>query len=142
METFTSITDAIKAVLIGIAAISIIVGGIGITNTMYTSVAERTREIGIMKATGARNSSILTLFLIESGLLGLIGGVFGLLAGYGISLVASYAAMQAAGIEINAALSLAMIIGSLLFSFTIGAVSGITPARAAAKLQPVEALRK
>jgi putative ABC transport system permease protein len=142
METFTSITDAIKAVLIGIAAISIIVGGIGITNTMYTSVAERTREIGIMKATGARNSSILTLFLIESGLLGLIGGVFGLLAGYGISLVASYAAMQSAGIELNAALSLSMIIGSLLFSFTIGAVSGITPARAAAKLQPVEALRK
>lgn len=142
LESVNVITDVVKAVLIGIAAVSILVGGIGIMNTMYTSVAERTKEIGIMKATGARNSSIMMLFLFESGLLGLIGGVFGLAAGYGISMVASKIAMDAAGIAVNVAVTLEMVIGSLAFSFIIGALSGVFPARKASKLQPVEALRR
>ncbi len=142
LESVTMITDVIKAVLIGIAAVSILVGGIGIMNTMYTSVAERTKEIGIMKATGARNSSVLMLFLFESGLLGLIGGIFGLLAGYGISFFAAKIAMDTAGIEINVAVTVEMVIGALAFSFIIGALSGMLPARKASKLQPVEALRR
>lgn len=142
LESVTVITDVVKAVLIGIAAVSILVGGIGIMNTMYTSVAERTKEIGIMKATGARNSSIMMLFLFESGLLGLIGGVFGLFAGYGISIVAGMAAMEAAGIDVAVAVTPAMVLGSLGFAFTIGALSGAFPARKASKLQPVEALRR
>ncbi|MFH1065005.1 MAG: ABC transporter permease [Nanoarchaeota archaeon] len=142
LESVTVITDVVKAVLIGIAAVSILVGGIGIMNTMYTSVAERTKEIGIMKATGARNSSIMLLFLAESGMLGLIGGVFGLFAGYGISMAAGKIAMDAAGIEVNVAVTWGMVIGALAFSFVLGAVSGMMPARKASKLQPVEALRR
>ncbi|MBU2638746.1 MAG: ABC transporter permease [Nanoarchaeota archaeon] len=142
LESVTMITDVVKAVLIGIAAVSILVGGIGIMNTMYTSVAERTKEIGIMKATGARNSSIMMLFLVESGMLGLIGGVFGLAAGYGISMAAGKIAMDAAGIEVIVAVTPAMVIGALAFSFVLGALSGVFPARKASKLQPVEALRR
>ncbi|MDD4878191.1 MAG: ABC transporter permease [Candidatus Nanoarchaeia archaeon] len=142
LVSVTMINDVVKAVLIGIAAVSILVGGIGIMNTMYTSVAERTKEIGIMKATGARNSSIMMLFLFESGLLGLIGGVFGLLAGYGISILAGKIAMDAAGIEVSVAVTWGMVIGALAFSFVLGALSGMMPARKASRLQPVEALRR
>ena len=71
------ILGIVGAVLITISAISLVVGGIGIMNSMYTSVLERTRDIGIMKAIGARNSHILLLFLLESGLLGLVGGLIG-----------------------------------------------------------------
>ena len=77
MSSFSEILKVVQVVIIGIAAISLIVGGIGIMNTMYTSVMERTREIGIMKAIGAKNSDISLLFLIESGLLGLIGKAIG-----------------------------------------------------------------
>ncbi|HII16048.1 MAG TPA: ABC transporter permease [Nanoarchaeota archaeon] len=142
IDTLSSITGIVSAVLIGIAAISLIVGGIGIMNTMYTSVVERTREIGIMKATGATNSAITMLFLVESGLLGLIGGALGLAAGLGISKIVSAVAMQMAGIELNIIVTFAMVFGALAFSFVIGAVSGILPARKASKLQPVEALRR
>lgn len=142
LESVTMITDVVKAVLIGIAAVSILVGGIGIMNTMYTSAAERTKEIGIMKATGARNSAIMMLFLVESGMLGLIGGVFGLFAGCGISFAAGRIAMEAAGIDVAVAAAPAMVVGALGFSFVIGALSGVFPARKASKLQPVEALRR
>jgi len=128
--------------LVGIAAISLIVGGIGVANTMYTSVLERTKEIGTMKAVGAKNSDIMFLFLIESGLLGLIGGVIGVLIGLGLSKIAEYFATVQLGTNLlQASASTNLIIGALIFSFLIGAISGVFPAMQASKLKPVDALR-
>ncbi|VVB67085.1 MacB-like periplasmic core domain protein [Candidatus Norongarragalina meridionalis] len=142
MATFSLVFGAVQAVVIGIAAISLIVGGIGIMNTMYTSVMERTREIGIMKAIGARNSDILQIFLIESGILGLIGGLVGITIGAGIAKVAEIAAAQALGSNIlKTSFTPELIIGALTFSFLIGALSGIMPARTASLMKPVDALR-
>jgi len=137
------ILSVVQGVLIGIAAISILVGSIGITNTMYTSVVERTREIGVMKAVGARRRDILSLFLIESGILGLTGGAIGVIIGFILSKLVEFIAISQLGTGLlKANISLNLIIGSLLFSFIIGSLSGIFPAIQAAKLKPVEALRK
>ncbi len=141
LESFQDILNVVRGVVIGIASISLLVGGVGIMNTMYTSVTQRTREIGVMKAIGATNRQIMTLFLIESGIIGLIGGIIGLLAGGLMAIGASYAATQATNIQINAYLGPELLLGALLFSFTIGTVSGVLPARKAARLQPADALR-
>src|SRR3989338_895757 len=142
MATFSTILDIVQIVLIGITAISLLVGGIGIMNTMYTSVLQRTKEIGLMKAVGARNSQILFLFLIESGLYGLVGGLLGVVAGVSLAKIAEKVLQQFLGpafmaIEINWFL----VLGALLFSFLIGILSGIAPARRASKLNPVDSLR-
>lgn len=133
----------IQAFLAGIAGISLLVGAIGVMNTMYTAVLERTREIGIMKAVGARSGQIMALFLIESGFMGLTGGAIGIVIGLGISSGAVLIAKRfIEGADfLEASLSPGLIIGALLFSFLIGALSGVFPARNAAKLKPVEALR-
>jgi len=142
LDTFSSIFAVVQAVLVGIAAISLLVGGIGIMNTMYTAVIERTKEIGTMKAVGARNSDILLIFLIESGLLGLVGGMIGIVIGIGLSKSAEYLAANALGTDLlQAATGYELILGALAFSFVIGAASGILPALQAAKLKPAEALR-
>jgi putative ABC transport system permease protein len=136
------ILDAVQAIVIGIACISLVVGGVGIMNSMYTSVLERTREIGVMKAIGARNSAITQMFLIESGIIGMIGGILGCLLGAAMSKTVEYIAVQALDATIiQAALGPELIIGSILFSFIVGCVSGVLPARQAASLNPVEALR-
>jgi len=85
LQSFLIIFNIVQAVVIGIAAISLLVGAIGIMNTMYTAVLERTKEIGIMKAIGAKNSDIMTIFVIEAGILGFTGGIIGILIGSGIS---------------------------------------------------------
>jgi putative ABC transport system permease protein len=122
--------------------ISLIVGGIGIANTMYTSVLERKKEIGTMKAIGARNSNILMIFLIESGLLGLIGGIVGALIGAGIALGIAAGANNFFGSEIiNISISLPLLASVITFSFLIGVLSGAIPSYQASKLKPVEALR-
>ena len=97
LETFNTIFGIVQAVLIGIAAISLFVGGIGIMNTMYMSVMERTKEIGVMKAIGAKNSHILQIFLIESGIYGLLGGAVGVLIGIGIAKIVEFAATNYLG---------------------------------------------
>ncbi len=141
MESISTILNLVQAFIIGIAAISLIVGGIGITNTMYTSVLERTREIGVMKAIGARNEDVLVLFLIESGILGIVGGLIGIIAGLGMGKLAEFAAVSA-GVELlKVTVNPVLITGALAFSFLVGMISGIMPARQASKLQPVEALR-
>lgn len=144
-EAMASLESALFGVQIFvylIAAISILVGGIGISNTMYTSVLEKTKEIGIMKAIGAKNSQILLLFLTESGLLGLVGGILGLIIGlftaFGLARVGNNF-MGDGLISLN--ISFTMIILTLLFSFLVGVISGITPAMKAAKLKPIDALR-
>ena len=142
LATFSLVFGAVQAVVIGIAAISLLVGGIGIMNTMYTSVMERTREIGIMKAIGARNGDILRIFLIESGILGAIGGLVGITIGASIAKIAEIVAAEALGSNIlKASFTPELIIGALLFSFLIGALSGVMPARQASLMKPVDALR-
>lgn len=142
LGVFGDILSVIQAVLVGIAAISLLVGGIGIMNTMYTSVLERTREIGTMKAVGAKNSDILFIFLFESGLLGFVGGVIGIGIGVGLGKIAEYLAVNALGVGFfSAYFSWYLIISALAFSFLIGTLSGILPAMQAAKLKPADALR-
>lgn len=142
LETFSNIFAVVQAVLVGIAAISLLVGGIGIMNTMYTSVLERTKEIGTMKAIGAKNSDILWIFLFESGLLGLVGGAIGILIGVSLAKGTEYIATTALGTPfLQASFPLYLIAGALAFSFLIGTASGILPAMQAAKLKPADALR-
>jgi putative ABC transport system permease protein len=142
LETFGDIFGVVQGVLVGIASISLLVGGVGIMNTMYTSVLERTKEIGTMKAIGATNRQILILFLFESGLLGLVGGAIGVGLGIGLAKGAEYIANVALGTELlKASMNPLIIFGALFFSFIIGAVSGALPARQASGLKPVDALR-
>lgn len=135
-----SVIGIISIVLIGIAAISLLVGGIGIMNTMLMTVLERTKEIGIMKAIGATNNRILTIFLLESGFIGMLGGTIGLLFGIGISMLVSIAA-GFAGFELPTAVTPTLIIGALAFSLIVGMIAGTIPAIRASRQDPVEALR-
>jgi len=140
-EYFNNIFGVVQMFLVGIAAISLIVGGIGIMNTMYTAILERTKEIGILKAVGAKHNDILALFLIESGLLGLLGGAVGVLVGALLTFGAE-AAIRANGYAaFSASLSWELALGALGFSFLVGAVSGVLPARSAALLNPADAIR-
>ena len=142
LASFGTILTIITAFLTGIAAISLLVGAIGIANTVYTSVLERTKEIGVMKAVGAQNKDILLIFLIESGLLGLVGGIFGVLLGTAVSKTIEYIAINNLGTTLlRSVIPIYLIIGSLAFAFLVGAVSGIWPAWKATKVKPVEALR-
>jgi putative ABC transport system permease protein len=142
MQTFMKIIGVVQTVLTGIAAISLIVGGLGIMTTMYTSVLERTSQIGIMKAVGAKNNDIMALFLIEAGILGLIGGMIGVILGLAISFGTAYIAQTYYSIDLlHASADPTLIIGALLFSFAVGCVSGLMPARSAAMMKPVDAIR-
>ena len=125
-----------------IAAISIIVGGIGIMNTMFTSVLERTKEIGIMKSIGARNSTIFSLFFIESGLIGSIGGIIGAVIGISMATGLAFIGRILLGSElIRTEISLWLVLGSILGSFLLGSIFGVIPAIRASRLNPVDALR-
>lgn len=136
----SSITGILTIFLGGIAAISLLVGGIGIMNIMLVSVVERTREIGLRKALGARKNDILIQFLAESLLLSLVGGLLGVGFGWLISYVVGVIA-AANDVSINPVISLDSILLATLFSIAVGLFFGIYPANRAANLQPVEALR-
>ncbi|MFH0862049.1 MAG: ABC transporter permease [Candidatus Altiarchaeota archaeon] len=142
LESVGGILNTVQAFLVGIALISLMVGGIGIMNTMYTSVLERTREIGVMKAIGARNSDIRWLFLIEAGVLGTVGGAIGIVMGLAMSKSVEYVGQAVLGNDLlRANTSWQLIFGALAFSFVVGSLSGVLPAGQASKLKPVEALR-
>ncbi|MBC8500821.1 MAG: ABC transporter permease [Nanoarchaeota archaeon] len=141
IEMFTNIMRVLNAVLVMIALVSVFVSGINIMNTMYTSVLERTKDIGIMKAIGAKNSDILIIFVAEAGVLGLIGGIAGILVGYGISSLAGFAVAQAGYSFLKPAFPLVLIIGSLLFATITGAGAGMAPAIQASKQEAAESLR-
>ena len=140
IDTAQSITGVLTIFLGGIAAISLLVGGIGIMNIMLVSVTERTREIGLRKAVGARKRDILFQFLTESSLLSLFGGLIGILLGWALAaLVGAIAA--ASDTELNPAVSLNAILLATLFSAAVGLFFGLYPAKRASDLEPVEALR-
>lgn len=142
LASFGSILSIITGFLLGVAAISLLVGAIGIANTMYTSVLERRKEIGVMKAVGAKNSDITLIFLIESGLLGLTGGIIGVLLGMGIGKIIEYIAVTVIGTNLlKVVFPIYLIIGCLVFAFLVGALSGTIPAIQASKIRPVQALR-
>jgi len=135
LNTVSQVTGTLTALLGGIAAISLLVGGIGIMNIMLVTVTERTREIGLRKALGAKKKTIITQFLIESILLTFIGGVIGMIFGITVSFLISKVMNLAYVISLSS-IALAMGVSSL-----IGIIFGLYPARKAANLQPIEALR-
>ncbi|MFN2216924.1 MAG: ABC transporter permease [Anaerolineales bacterium] len=135
-----TITNVLTIFLGGIGAISLLVGGIGIMNIMLVSVTERTREIGLRKALGARKKDILAQFLTESVLLGLIGGVIGIALGWAISLAVSQIAISS-GTMLEISVTLNSVLLATLFSVAVGIFFGYYPANRAASLEPVEALR-
>lgn len=136
-----NIMGVIQAVVFGFASIAIVVGGIGIMNTMYTSVRERVKEIGVMKAIGAKNSTITIIFLIESGIFGLIGGLAGTFLGFLLAKIIEIYFQVHPLFYLKASITPGLILFSLAFSFFVGCASGFFPARAASKLKPVDALR-
>jgi putative ABC transport system permease protein len=135
VETVTSVSQTMTYLLGGVAAVSLVVGGIGIMNIMLVSVTERTREIGIRMAIGARSSDILAQFLIEAIVLSMLGGIIGILIGIGVA----YGARAVAGWAISVpAWSIGLAFG---FSAAVGVFFGIYPARKASQLDPIDALR-
>ncbi len=140
LEQINQILGVMQIILVGIAAVSLLVGAIGIMNSMYTSVMERTKEIGIMKSIGARNSDVLQIFLIEAGLIGLVGGVLGTALGTGMALVIGPIAKEA-GFPLVIQVEYSVLVLGLVFAFVVGMLSGILPAYQASKLKPVDALR-
>jgi len=155
-ETLKSTMNTLTLFLGAIAAISLIVGAIGIMNTMFTSVLEKTKEIGIMKAIGMQNKNILIIFLLNSGLIGLIGGIGGAIIGVisstSINALAGIGTSTATtgrggpgggllGIMGSSTINFPLLIGAVLFAVLIGMVAGAIPAYRASKLNPVDALR-
>jgi putative ABC transport system permease protein len=135
LEAASSISGTLTLLLGGIASISLIVGGIGIMNIMLVSVRERTREIGIRKAIGARRRDILAQFLVEALTLSLLGGLIGICVGLGISALIARVAGWAFSFNPGT------VVAAVLFSLAVGVVFGVWPARQAARLDPISALR-
>ncbi|MTK13798.1 MAG: FtsX-like permease family protein [Clostridiaceae bacterium] len=135
LETSNQANDSMTTMLSGIAGISLVVGGIGIMNIMLVSVIERTKEIGIRKAIGAKRENILTQFLIEAGSISGIGGMLGVLFGYAFAYIGNNY------LKMDITISNNVVAVAFLFSVLVGIVFGMYPANKASKLNPIEALR-
>lgn len=136
-----TVLSAITMLLAVIAAVSLVVGGVGITNIMYVSVIERTFEVGLRRAVGAKRGDILWQFLLEAGILTFLGGLFGVAIGAGISFLVYYVAVSF-GIDWSYAVSPLSVVFSLVFSALVGLFFGVYPARKAADMDPINALRR
>ncbi|MDN3017073.1 ABC transporter permease [Paenibacillus sp. BSR1-1] len=135
MDTMSSVSSTMTMMLGGIASISLLVGGIGIMNIMLVSVSERTKEIGIRKAIGAKRRDVLLQFLIEAVVLSGVGGLIGILAGVGIGKILSSI------LSLTVSFTSSVMLLSFLFSLAVGVVFGVFPANKASKLNPIQALR-
>lgn len=143
-ETVSEMSTTLNLFLGGIAAISLLVGSVGIANTMFMSVMERTKQIGTLKALGSTDLEIMKMFILESSLIGLVGGVLGVFLGFigtGLISILTSGMMPMGGGGATAVIKPQLVIFVLGFSILIGTLSGLLPARRAAKLEPVEALR-
>ena len=145
-ETISNVMGTMNLFLTGIAAISLFVGAIGIANTMFMSVMERTRQIGVLKSLGTTNSEVMKMFVTESAIMGFIGGVIGIFSGFIGSGIISELGVRLMGNAMRGGTTITFITPELIlfalgFSILIGALSGLLPARRAAMLEPVEALR-
>lgn len=141
METMDVITGALTLLLLAIIAISLVVGGVGILNVMYVVVSERTAEIGLRKAVGAKYQDIMIQFLIEAVLISVIGGVIGIVLGTAVSYLISFGA-GSFGLDWRFNIPARAFITAFLFSFVFGVLFGVYPARKAARMDPIEALRQ
>ena len=142
IDSFLGIITAVQTVVVSIAAISLVVGAIGVGNTMYTAVLERKRDIGVMKSIGAGRTDILWIFASESAFLGLIGGLLGVLAGFGLSEGIVYVGSQFLPEQfISVSYSPQLILGAIIGSMVLGLVAGAVPTYRASRLDPVDALR-
>jgi len=142
-ENIQSITQTFTIFLAAIAAVSLLVGAVGIANTMFTAVLEKTKEIGIMKAIGARNFDIMMVFLLNSGLVGFVGGLLGIGLGSLISklLPALLTLNLGPGGSVKTVVPVNLLIEAMIISVLIGMIAGAIPAYRASKLRPVDALR-
>ena len=137
-ESVTEMTSSMTLFLGAIAAVSLLVGAVGIANTMFTSVLEKTKEIGTMKAIGAKNRDILMIFLFNSAMVGLVGGILGVTLG---AFVSSGLQAMMGQMTSGSGVSLHLMIEGLVLAIVIGVISGVVPAHRASKLKPVDALR-
>jgi putative ABC transport system permease protein len=140
-QTRADTMNSMNTFLLAIAAVSLIVGSIGIANTMFTSVLEKTKEIGIMKAIGARNKDILLIFLFNAAFIGLVGGIIGIILG---TILSGFMPALMGGLPLGrgtAVVTFNSIAMALSVSVTVGILAGIIPAYQASKLKPVDALR-
>lgn len=144
-QRISDITSTLTLFLGAIAAVSLLVGAIGIANTMFTSVLEKTKEIGIMKAIGAKNRDILMIFLFNSAMVGMVGGLLGIALGSAVSSIIPYLGI---GIQMPGSrggfttfVSPMLLIGTLSLAVGVGIAAGVIPAYRASRLKPVDALR-
>jgi putative ABC transport system permease protein len=141
IEQLESVFGILQVVLIAISSISLLVAAMGIMNTMLMSVMERTHEIGVMKAIGAKNRNILSLFLLEAGVVSLLGGVCGCILGVIGARAISFGIQTAFDVEIGAIVKPEVLLGGIAVAVVVGVISGLYPARKAAKMSPVEAVK-
>jgi len=141
LDSLRNVLSIVQSIVVGLASIALIVGAIGIMNTMYMAINERTQEIGVLKAIGASKRSIRVLFLMEAGLIGFTGGLIGVLIGIGITEATVFLATEFGSVDIIRGYTLNLLLSSITFSTLIGVISGYLPARKASNLDPADALR-